>query len=320
MISYYGGKNKMIGEIMAVSPIRYEKYVELCAGNANVARKMISGVPKSIVEFDIGQATFLQQVRDNPIELVMGIIEKGYSRDAFETALENQTANYVGMSQNEIATDRGVLLLESYNASCNSYRNIDSDCVDDIKSFVKAQKMRRKFETHLLRDICRMSEELSDTQIIYGNMMDYLYFLEDEDSWVNIDPPYRPKLRSAGKKGYNKDWTEELHLEFCEKLKQMYEDGRLNAKVSISCYVDENLKEDMYCKYLLSCGFRLVFLKQVYLPKICTDNQKTHKKTKVYECMFTNYDDMAAPSRFGDEQIYTFNDVFVNETSDEKVN
>ena len=94
MFKYYGNKHGMVAAIRAAAPTQPGEYLELCAGIATVARKVVNhSVPRVIVEKDHGQATLLQQVEKNPKEVAVRLQELGYSRDVFEKAVDMKKRN-----------------------------------------------------------------------------------------------------------------------------------------------------------------------------------------------------------------------------------
>ena len=319
MFKYYGNKNKMVAAIRAAIPSQYNEYLELCAGIAAVARKVIdSNIPRTIVEKDHGQATLLKQVQQNPVEIALRLKELGYSRDVFDDALEMKKRNYEGCSKIETAVYRKILTDQSYNASCSCYRDIDKGCDDSIDLLISANRSRERYLRQILPDCCTFSEEMQGIEIIEGDMFDYLGKLDDSNLFCTIDPPYEPSKRSAGQKGYDQDWSDGMHLRLMEALYKQYLHKKLNAKVMIFCYVNlEDLQSDIYCRYLMRMGFTLYLLKDVYLPQIYSkkikdkiDNlEKTRKKKKVVECIFINYEPIAK-GIVVPERVIKYEDVF----------
>jgi site-specific DNA-adenine methylase len=251
-------------------------------------------------------------VKDNPIDVAMKLQEWGYSRDIFDEAKEMKKQNYMGCSDLDIAAYRKVLTDQSYNAACCTYRDIDRGCDDDVNILISAKKYRERYHRQLLPDCMAFSQEIQGTNVIQGDMFDYLNRLHEPDLWCLMDPPFQPKKRSAGMKGYDEDWSEATHLKLLETLYGMYLKQQLQAKIMIFCYVDmDNMQGDLYCRYLLSMGFSLFLLKDQYLPRIFSDavKNKGKRKKKVTECAFINYEPVA-----GDivepERMFTYEDVF----------
>lgn len=319
MFKYYGNKNKMVAAIRAAVPSQYSEYLELCAGIAAVARKVIDrSVPRTIVEKDHGQATLLKQVQQNPLDVALKLKELGYSRDVFEEALEMKKRNYDGCSELETAVYRKVLTDQSYNASCSSYRDIDKGCEDNVDLLISANRNRERYLRQILPDCCMFSEELQGVEIIEGDMFDYLERLNNTNLFCMIDPPYQPSKRSAGQKGYDQDWSDGMHHRLMETLYKQYLHNKLKAKVMIFCYVNlDDLQSDIYCRYLMRMGFTLYLLKDVYLPQIYSkkikdkiDNlEKTRKKKKAVECIFINYEPVAK-GIVVPERMIKYEDVF----------
>lgn len=314
MFKYYGNKGRFGSEIRAAMPSSFNKYLELCGGIASVARTIIPpSVERTVVEKDTGQVSLLKVTRDKPVELLQAMQKIPYSRDYFDYAGDIRDSGYAGCDDLLKAVVKKVLTDMSYNAACKSYRNIDlhveDDTKDKIKHFIKAQQFRERYYRQLAPDIMRMSSELKGIDIICDDLMNHLDKLDDEDLFVMIDPPYRPAVRQAKKIGYDVDMSDNQHYDFLEKMKLMDEQGKLNAKVMIFGYVEEELQNDLYCQYLLSMGFRLIYLKDIYLPRIVRGKMNKRKTVKT-ECIFINYNDCMEKDFVTEDRIYTYDKVF----------
>lgn len=121
------------------------------------------------------------------------------------------------------------------------------------------------------------------------------------------------------KKGYDHDWSDGMHQRLMENLYKQYLHKKLNAKIMICCYVNlSDLKNDLYCRYLLRMGFTLYLLQDAYLPQIYSKKikdkieslEKERKKKKVVECVFINYEPIAQ-GIVVPERIKNYEDVFV---------
>lgn len=312
MIKYYGNKTRLAKHLQGALPIDYKEYLELCAGSAAIARKLIvRSVPRTIVEKDHGQATLLMQIQKNPIVVADRLLEVGYNRDVFEAAMSMKKAHYLGVSELETAVARKVLTDMSYNAMCTSYRDIDRKAENDFVETIKAQRYRERYYRQIMPDCTEMSMELQGINIVEGDMFNYLSRLSEEELFCTIDPPYRPELRAAGKKGYDQDWDFKMHFDLMDNLHKMYMDGNLKAKVMIFGYIDLfNPTEDLYCKYLLRMGFDLYLLKDVYLPKIVKENTKSKKRNKNTECVFINYEPIGGEGIVANGRKVTFEDLY----------
>ena len=310
MVKYYGNKRALIDVIKSVRPIKYNSYVEICAGMATVATDIVgNSCSRILVEKDPGQAALLKEIQQHPQELTERLLKTCYSPEEFEWAYDLQEGDYVGCSRLEIAVAKYILLEQSYNAMGTSYRDISRGSEDDVQCLLAEMKWRERYRRQVLPNIYDMSAKLQGADIIEGDMFDELWRMENKDTWVTVDTPYRPALRSAGMRGYATDMSEADHYRFCEALQSLHALGKLNAKVTIFGYVEQNLQKDMYCQKLLPLGFKLYFAKSVYLPKVCSDRVKSKRKSKRYECIFCNYE-LTDPSVIPAERIYSYEDVF----------
>lgn len=281
----------MINQLRAMIPADgFDSYLELCAGSAAICREIIpASQPRTIVEADVGQAKLLEYMRDHPVELATEVLMQGYSREVFDAALELKKTGYKGNDKG-IAVARLQMLEMSFNSSCESFRDIDKGALDDFRLAISAEKYRERFNRRLLADSQKVSDQLQGVEIINDDMMNYLTRLNDNRLFCSIDPPYRPTLRSAGKRGYDTDWEETDHSRFLQELIKLSRAGKLNAKVLIFGYVEPDLTKDLYCNALLPEGFTLYFLKDVCLPGIFSAKRVYRKKHRQWECVFVNYE------------------------------
>lgn len=316
MFKYYGNKGRFRAEIRAFMPTQFSNYLELCGGLASVARTIIpSGIKRTVVEKDPGMVAMLKVTRDNPDEFANAMSKIPYSRESFELAEDIKNSGYVECSPMVAAVAKKILTEMSYNAACGSYRDIDKREEDEnerdrLHQYMKAQKYRERYYRQIVPDIFKMSEELQGINIVQDDFMNHLGKLEDEKSFVFIDPPYRPAVRQA-KHGYDVDMTDTEHIRFMEELRRIHSEANLKAKVMIFGYVEENLTEDPYCRYLLPIGFRLIFLKDVYLPRVVREGMD-RKKTKKYECIFINYDECMEQDYVTEDRVFTYDKIFEN--------
>lgn len=281
----------MINQLRAMIPADgFDSYLELCAGSAAICREIIpANQPRTIVEFDVGQAKLLEYMRDHPVELATEVLMQGYSREVFDAALQLKKTGYIGCNDKKTAVARLEMLEMSFNSSCESFRDIDKGALDDFRLAISAEKYRERFNRRLLADCQKVSDQLQGVEIINDDMMNFLTRLNDKELFCSIDPPYRPTLRSAGKRGYDKDWEETDHSRFMQEIIKLSRAGKLNAKVLIFGYVESDLTKDLYCEALLPEGFTLFFLKDVCLPGIFSAKRTYRKKNKQVECVFANY-------------------------------
>ena len=296
--------------------MRFTSYLELCGGLASVARTVIpSGIKRTVVEKDPGMVALLTVTRDRPEEFADAMSKIPYCRESYELAEEIRNQGYVACDDLMMAVSKKILTEMSYNAGCGSYRDIDKHEEDEnererLKYYLRAQKYRERYYRQIVPDIFKMSEELQDIDIVHDDFMNYLVKLDDEARFVLIDPPYRPAVRQT-KHGYDVDMTDTDHIRFMQELLRIHSDGKLRAKVMIFGYVEENLTEDPYCRYLLPIGFRLIFLKDIYLPRIVREGMD-RKKTRKYECIFINYDECMEQDYVTEDRVFNYEKVFGN--------
>ena len=309
---YYGNKEKFVQEILDAMPKNFNRYLELCAGTATVARRLVSrGVKREVVEMDRGQVALLVVIRDRPQELIRAMYNLKYSSTVYELAKQIRDGGYNCDDLLIAAVAKKVIIDFSYNSACGSYRNPQFGKSDFDKMLNEKQYVTSYFR-NVPSDIMSTSAGLQGVEILQGDMMDYLNKLSDPNLFCFCDPPYRPAVRSAKHLGYDIDMSEEKHEKFLEALVMLRDQNKLNAKMMICGYVDwSNLKDDLYVRKLLPLGFKLVIIKETYLPAIIR-NGMNKTRNKAIECVFVNYDDSRAKN-YGSDAVYTYKSVYGKE-------
>ena len=317
MYKYYGNKGKRFyAEIRATMPSYYSRSVEFCAGLASMTRTLIPpDRHRTIIEKDPGMVALLKVTRDRPVEFAGAMNMIPYNRESFELAADIRDNEYDGCKDDIVAACTKKILTDlSYNAACKSYRDIDKPETminekDPLRCHIKALQYRERYYRQIIPDVLRMSDELQGVEIIHDDFMNHLSKLNDERLFAVIDPPYRPAVRQT-KTGYDYDMTDEEHMRFLKKLQEISKSGLLTSKVMIFSFVQEEcLSQDLYCQYLLPIGFRLIFLKEIYLPKVVREGM-VKKKTKRSECIFINYDDCLESSYVTADRVFDYAKVF----------
>jgi len=301
----FGCKEKLADCYRQLAPADgYESSLELCAGTAVFSRRVSVASEKVAVEKDPGQAALLRVIKDNPVGLIEAMDKINYCPEIFDDAVTIREQGYQGYSDLEKAVAKKVLIEFSYNSTGVSFRDVDKG--DTLEDLTRARKFKSSIRNSNMPSILSDSIGLQGINIVEDDMFNYLDKLGDESTWCFIDSPYLWSLRSS-KKGYDIEWSNELHEELLNQLQALYHNDRLKSKVMICCYVDMgDLKNDMYCQALMKIGFKLVVVAKVYRPRIIKANTKKRIKPEVMECVFINYD----PIVEDDMKTFTYSEIF----------
>lgn len=312
LIPYPGGKEKLVSiQAKYVPRDGFNKVWETCAGTAAMTVNLFSGMDMSeivLTEIEIGMASLLKQVKENPIEFLNAVMRTEYTSDEYDWAEEIEANDFEGASQLEIACARYIRAFMSHNGMGKEYRDIDMGADDDIECWKSGNHFRDKYKRQMLPNIMGYSEALQKVNIIHGDMFDiYDSMVGDSGRLIYADVPYVNELRAD--KLYKVESDKQWHARLVKKLADDTRSGKLKAKVMLCGYANlEDLSKDMYCKELLAVGWKLYLIKDVVAPTIIKKDSKSRKKTKRVECLWLNYEPV--DPAVCDDRIFDYDKVF----------
>lgn len=287
----------------------FKKSWETNAGTLAFTNNVLAGLGLEkmyATEIESGMFNLLKVCKEQPVALATALMQTLYAMEEFEQAQEQEKQEYEGMTDLEIAVAKYVLLRQSFNGLGTTYRDIDKGREDDIFCWRDAQRQRDKYMRQALQ-VIEYSQALQNVELIHADMLDYFdEFAADSSMFIYSDIPYTNNLRSN--KLYKVDTDRAWHERFAKKLAEMTRRGRLNAKMMLCNYVNENLQADLYCQELLKEGWTLYLIKDVFRPTVIRENSKKRKKNRAVEAVFLNYKPINPI--VGNERVFTYLDVF----------
>lgn len=314
IIPYPGGKDKLVSVQAKYLPREgFTKVWETCAGTAAMTINMFAGMDVSeivLTEIEIGMASLLKQVQENPVELLNAVMQTEYTPEEYDWAEEQEENEFDGLSQLEIACVRYIKSFMSHNGMGKEYRDIDKGADDDMECFKSGNSFRDKYQRQMLPSVFGYSLALQKVKIIHGDMFDYYDdMIGESERLIYADVPYVNELRAD--KLYKAESDKKWHMRLIKKLADDTKSGKLKAKVMLCGYANlDDLSKDMYCQELLAVGWKLYLIKDVPPPTIFKKNNKSRKKTKRVECLWLNYEPIDIA--ISDDRIFTYDKVFRN--------
>lgn len=296
---YPGKKDQLINEYRRFMPSdRINTVYETHAGTLSVTRNLLKPELRAnryiATELDRGMYCLLHQIQTDPERLVNALHKSEYSQLEFDIAKLIESDGWEDMSETAVAYCRYVLLNQSFNASCKSWRG-----------YTVANE--RRYFSNIENFIFNGNDELQGIELINEDMMklvdDYLCM---EDAFIFIDSPYENSLRSESL--YAQETTSDWHDDFLKKIRDLKAQNKLHAKVMICGYCNENLAADKYNKSLLTSGFTLYKVKDTIRPTVIREGMCPRKGT-ASEYIWINYEPMDRDSILS-ENIYTYQRVF----------
>lgn len=288
---------------------KINKSWETNAGTCAFSNNILSGIELDkmyATEIEVGMYSLLKSCKEEPYDLVQALRKTEYSMEEFDKAQDEEATGYIGMSTIDIAVAKYVLLRQSINGIGKDYRDIDKGRDIDIKCMCDAQLQRERYKRRIMK-IIEYSECMQNVELIHGDMLDYFdNFASDPKMFIYSDIPYTTNLRASNL--YKIDTDYNWHEKYAKKLADMTHSGKLKAKVMLCNYVNENMKNDIYCKELLKEGWTLYLIKDVNRPTVIKKDSKVRKKNKAVEAIFLNYKPINPT--VGKERIFTYEDVY----------
>ena len=229
VIPYPGKKNYLAKWIVEHFPQGYQNmtYLEPFFGSGSVFFCKERSMIETINDLDSEIFNLFLQIRDNPEELILSIMNTAWGRDEFDLSFEK--------SDNPIEQARRCIVRFWFNVGASAkYKN---GMRFEIKSNTGGFKY---FHIKLPDVIAEVSDRLKHdnktlVQIENRNVFELLPKYNRENVLIYLDPPYVLETRNY-KKFYKFEFTDDDHVEL---LKQI---SVTNAKVIISGY-ENNLYE-----------------------------------------------------------------------------
>ena len=312
IVPYPGGKDTLVTTQAKYLPKDgFDKAWETCAGTAAMTVNLFAGMNLEeivLTEIEVGMASLLQQVQENPVEFIKAVMQTEYTPAEYDWADEQEENNFAGLSKLEIACARYIKAHMSHNGMGKEYRDIDKGADDDIECWKNGQRCRDKYKRQMLPCIMGYAEALNGVKIIHGDMFDYYNnMIGDSGRLIYADVPYVNELRAD--KLYKVESDKKWHMRLVKQLANDTKSGKLKAQVMLCGYANlDDLSKDLYCQELLAVGWKLYLIKEVLPPTIFQKSSKSRKKTKRVECVWLNYEPI--DPEINQNRIFDYEKVF----------
>jgi DNA adenine methylase len=197
-LTYYGGKQKLAQQIVALMP-RHVAYLEPFAGGAAVFFAKPRAERETLNDIDGQIMGFWRALRDRPEELASAVAATPYGRAEWEASREP--------ADDDVEAARRLLVNidQSFSRSRSSW---------SPPSLLKARKGRWQPRTwqDMPRRITVAAERLTNVCLECGDALDMIPRWDLPETVIYIDPPYTGshRLHKSKGKGYTHDAGPEL--------------------------------------------------------------------------------------------------------------
>lgn len=265
---YYGGKGRMVTQLLKIAP-PHKIYVDPFVGSG----ALLLNKPRSEVEIvndlDIGIYKLFSVVSDKQKgkEFIEEIQSVGLDKEIFELAKVEAKNNFQGNNDLETAVLKFIQITASFDSTGKSYAK---------GKFSDVEQYRNRIGKNLPK-IC---ERLQGTDVLNVNAFDVIEaFIDQPDAFIFIDPPYLKELR--GKNAGNV-YSHEMSNMQHDKLLRLIR--RAKARIILCGYKNEN-ENDYYDEMLLPFGWSSFCIGEYNRP----DEMKEERK-KGKEFVWVNYE------------------------------
>lgn len=264
---YYGGKTKMVKNLISCIPDHYNSWYEPFIGGGSVTfnRRNPDYCTRQVInDYDSTIANFYQVLAgEKGNQLITELATKGINEDIFDKASDYVYYHSEQKADFELAFATYVEITGSFSAMRKSYARGRKE-----SSYLKAIQ----YHLPLIRE-----KLLAGIEVKNEDALDILFDIKDEENaMVYLDPPYLMELRNGN--GYRCEMYELGQVRMLNILQ------KCRCKVLLSGYRDE-YSENLYDSYLIPYGYRVYRLCEV--TKSC---QSGPEKSKGIEYIWCNYD------------------------------
>jgi len=241
-IKWVGGKTQLLQEIRKHYPVRIDKYCEPFVGGGAVLFDVLwTFKPNEVLINDINPELInaYQQVKNNTNELIKAL--KIYENEYFSTNDKRQYYILMRTRFNELITSQSntvekAALFIALNKTCfNGLYRVNSKGLFNVPSNGSNHPMICD-----KANIRMCGELLKNTVITLGDYKETANFI-DKNTFIYVDPPYRPLTVSSSFTSYNENrFTDENQIELGQFLHNMSHKG---ASVLLSNSDPKNTNE-----------------------------------------------------------------------------
>lgn len=218
-LTYYGGKQRLAHQIVALMP-PHRVYLEPFAGGAAVLFAKPRAARETLNDLDGRVVRFWRTLRDRPDELARAVALTPYSRSEWEACRDEPD----GEDDVEAARRFVVLIDQSFSREGTNWS--PPSILFDQRSRWQAGVWQ-----NLPAKLAAAAGRLAGVALECADGIDLLGRYDQPDAVIYCDPPYSPSTRLEPGKGYRHDADEDLWGRLVERLA-----GLSSAAVILSGY------------------------------------------------------------------------------------
>ena len=260
-IKWVGGKSQLLEEIREKYPQKIEKYCEPFVGGGAVLFDVLSKFqPKQVLINDINKELIntYSQIKNNCKEMISQLseIQSKYRNQSLEQNKEffyekRNRYNELKVNGNEAENLEKAVLFIFLNKTCfNGLYRVNKKGQFNVP--MGAYKNPTICDDENLRNI---SEALQNVTIVCGDYSLSKEFI-DKDTFVYLDPPYRPISDTSGFTSYNIDAfddNEQIRLaKFIDEINQTGAKIVLSNSDPKNVNEEDNFFDDLYKNYIIN--------------------------------------------------------------------
>ena len=190
MMSYFGGKANMIGDIKNFIREDTTDWYELFAGGASVSLNLGNKIFKTKwlndVDYDVYNILDLMSKPVTAEKLIERLYRLEYSKSTYDMAKRFKKIHYIGLDRIERAAMEFVLITQSFSATRNGFS----------KRWTTEQ-----YQKHLHKNLPKILARLKDFKITNKDAIDIIRdkaVADNETGFLYLDVPYEEKYRTRG--------------------------------------------------------------------------------------------------------------------------
>ncbi len=281
-IKWAGGKSQLLNEIRNKYPQKIKRYCEPFVGGGAVLLDVLANYsPAEVIINDINSALIntYQQVQTNVEALILQLEEmqaEFWVSDAeIRKKIYTQNRGRFNSLTNNYCLDKAALFIFLNKTCFNGLYRVNSKGLFNVP--IGSYKKPPICDAENLRYI---SQLLHGVQIRCGDYRECTDFI-DSDTFVYIDPPYRPLTVTASFTSYNEnEFGDQQQIELGRFIDEITQKG---TKVVASnsdpknADVNDNFFDDLYAKYTID---------RVYAKRMI--NSKANGRGNISEILITN--------------------------------
>lgn len=274
LFNWYGGKQRVLGEILSCVPHHITNWYDACMGSAVVTLNAPRHQIEMVSDLDDELIHLVSLLADkimgaNLVDRLIGLL---WSEQVFKQALKAKENGYRGLNDYEKAEMIFITISQSFNSARKNFSRKGSG------------KNQRDYTNTLLANLPLVYERLQGVRVRKIDCVEVVDKTRNNpNSFVFLDVPYRWELRGVGARnvyGFEMDRKHHLHLlETCRDAKSCI----------MLCGYHQTVGIDMY-DYYLGVGQPDSLWRRYTLAELRKSCQTTTKRDVAVETIWVNYE------------------------------